>query len=127
MKEILNVARGILTDLQKSPYRDRIFAVIDSVHGHGLQATLVAMGLPQANIIVWSANGIEHFYPPSVLDSIFGGGGTVSIVGDIVTRNGISYTKADLASRVCALLASDTVHHTEFKEQFLERIATKTL
>lgn len=125
IKEILNVARGILTDLQKSPYRDRIFAVVDSVHGQGLQATLVAMGLPQENIVVWSANGIEYVYPPTVLDSIFGGGGTLSIARDIVSRNGISYTKADLSSRVCSLLGAETLHHTEFNEKFLERIAAK--
>src|SRR5262249_4333426 len=32
VKEILSIARGLLTDIQKSPYRDRIFVVLDSVH-----------------------------------------------------------------------------------------------
>ena len=29
IKEILNIARGLLTDIQKSPYRDRIFVVLE--------------------------------------------------------------------------------------------------
>ena len=29
IKEILSVAKGLLTDIQKSPYRDRIFVVLD--------------------------------------------------------------------------------------------------
>jgi len=41
IKDILHVAKGLLTDLQKSPYRDRIFAVIDSVHGQGLRGSLL--------------------------------------------------------------------------------------
>ena len=45
IKEITSVARSILTDIQRSPYRDRIIAVLDSVHGAGLRDSLTAMGL----------------------------------------------------------------------------------
>src|SRR5690606_7680542 len=79
IKEILNLTRGLLTDLQKSPYRDRIYAVLDSVHGAGLKNSLLAMGLPQENVVIWSLNGIEHLYPGEVLEGIFGSGGALSI------------------------------------------------
>jgi predicted ATPase len=46
IKEVLTIARGLLSDLQKSPYRDRIFVVLDSVHSSTLPQQLAAMGLP---------------------------------------------------------------------------------
>ncbi len=126
MKEILNTAKNLLTDIQKSPYRDRIIAVLDSVHGQGLKEALISMGMLAENIVVWSKNGIEHVYPPAVLDEIYGVGGDITIQGDLVTRNGSSYSKAELAERVCARTNSTTVMSQEFEERLLSIIVKKT-
>jgi len=119
IKEILTVAKGLLADIEKSPYRDRIFVVLDSVHSTGLVNNLVAMGVMKENVIVWSKNGIEFCYPPSILDKIFGVGLDLSVSGDDVSRNGLSYRKAELNEKVIALLEKDTPMDAEFDQRFL--------
>ena len=125
MKEILNTAKNLLTDIQRSPYRERIVAVLDFVHGEGLKETLVAMGMVAENIVTWSANGIEYVYPNAILDEIYGAGGQIAISGDVVSRNGISYSKADLADRVSARVTTDTTMSKEFETQFLSLITRR--
>ena len=71
IREVFSVTKDLFGDIQKSPYKSRIFAVIDSIHGSGLPQHLENMGLPKENIIVWSKNGIEHYYPPIILSEIF--------------------------------------------------------
>jgi hypothetical protein len=122
IKEILNTARNLLTDIQRSPYRERIIAVIDAVHGTGLRQALVNMGLPNDNIVIWSQNGIEYLYPAELLDSIYGAGGQLSITGDTVSRNGIIYTKAELSENVCSRLRSETLMSTEFEESLMRLV-----
>lgn len=125
IKEILNTVKAMLGDIQRSPYHDRIFAVLDSVHERGLKDQLVAMGVPQENVVVWSRNGIEHFYPPTILDNIFGVGGDIEIKDDLVTRNGLSYNKSVLADKVSDLLLADTQMNVEFDQKFLKLIEQK--
>lgn len=122
IKEVLNTAKNLLTDIQKSPYRDRIVVVLDSVHGQGLRNTLEGMGVLPENIIVWSKNGIEFLYPESVLSKIYGEGGELTINGDDVARNGITYSKAELAGKVCKLITKDTLFHGEFADKFLAKV-----
>lgn len=120
IKEILNVARGLLTDIQRSPYRDRIFVVLDSVHSATLPQEIAAMGVPRENIIIWPKNGIEFYYPPSLVDKAFGAGPEITIVGDEVSRNGVSYTKIELAEKVVGLLEGGTAMATEFETMLLK-------
>lgn len=122
IKEVLNMAKTLLTDIQKSPYRDRIVVVLDSVHGQGLRDNLVTMGVLPNNIVIWSKNGIEYLYPETALAKIFGEGGEIVIVGDRVTRNGISYRKTELAERVCKLLDTNTPLEGEFVDRFLSLV-----
>lgn len=119
IKEILNTARSLLADIQRSPYRERILAVVDSVHGTGLKQTLMSMGLPEQSIIVWSQNGIEHVYPEETLDAIFGAAGKLEISADVVTKNGVSYSKVELSEKVCSRLSMTTPMHPEFENRFL--------
>jgi len=123
IKEILQTAKSLLTDIQRSPYRDRIIAVVDSVHGPGLKPTLVSMGMLDENIVIWSRNGIEFVYPPTILDEIYGTGGQITVLGDVVTRNGLSYSKAELADRVCARVNAETAMNQEFEERFLSLVS----
>jgi len=124
MKDILHTARSLLSDIQRSPYHERIVAVVDAVHGQDLRQTLVSMGMLADNIVVWSENGIEYVYPPSILHEIYGAGGQLAIDGDQVRRNGLSYSKADLANRVCARVTLTTPMSAEF-ERFLSLIARR--
>lgn len=125
VKEILHVAKDILKDFQRSPYRDRIFVVLDSVHTAGLSAGLQAMGIAQDNITIWPRNGIEYYYPPTVIDMIFGAGGDLEIVGDVVSRNGISHNKGELVRKVVELLREDTPMHPEFESRFLRPLSAR--
>ena len=125
IKEILNIAKGLFADIQRSPYRDRIFVILDSVHTAGLPDQLVAMGIPQDNIVVWPKNEIEFYYPPTLIDKIFGAGDEITIAGDLVSRNGISHNKAELVGKVSSMLEANTEMHEEFEAQFLQRLAQR--
>ena len=124
IKEVLNIARGLFSDLQRSPYKDRIFVLLDATHSAGLPDQLVSMGLAREHVIVWPLNGIEYYYPPELVDKIFGeGDGEVTIVGDVVRKHGISYSKAELAAKVVSALTSTTAMHPEFESLFLGPLA----
>jgi ABC-type uncharacterized transport system ATPase subunit len=125
IKEILSVARGLLSDIQRSPYRDRIFVVLDSVHSAGLPDQLVQMGLQAENIVTWPLNGIEHYYPPLVVDRIFGAGAPLSIQDDRVSRSGLTYSKNELAEKVCSLTDQTTPMHQEFEALLVRKIAER--
>jgi predicted ATP-dependent endonuclease of OLD family len=125
VKEIVNFTKSIFGDFQKSPYQDRVFVVLDSVHLNGLKEHLVQMGVQSENIVTWSENGIEHFYPSAILDSIYGIGGNINIKGDYISRNELSYSKNELADKVCAALTRTTVHNAEFEEKLMSRLQEK--
>lgn len=120
IKEVLAVAKGLFSDLQKSPYRDRIFVILDAVHSATLPDQLVRMGLPPENIVKWPKNGIEYYYPPAIVDQIYGLGAALTIEGDRVSRNGASYTKAELVDKVVALMDVGTEMHPDVQERFLK-------
>lgn len=123
IKEVLSLARGLLTDIQRSPYHDRIFVVLDSVHQAGLPAQLVQMGVLADNVVEWEQNGIEYYYPPKLLDRIYGAGGTLTFDGDRVSRNSFTYTKGELLEKILTGLDSNTEMHPEFAERFLGKIS----
>jgi hypothetical protein len=125
IQEVLAVARGLLSDLQRSPYHDRIFVVLDSVHQAGLPALLSRMGVRPENIVTWSKNGVEYVYPPQIVDRVYGAGDELSVAGDRVSRNGISYTKAELLEKVLSGLEARTPMHPEFESAFLAKIAAR--
>lgn len=124
VKEVLNIAKGLLTDIQRSPYRDRMFVLLDSVHSSTLPDKIVQMGVPRENVILWEKNGIEYYYPPSIMDAIFGTGSDITIVNDSVSRNGIVYKKWDLVERVINLMRNDTPLHPDFTRILLQPIET---
>jgi hypothetical protein len=125
IKEVLTIARGILSDIQKSPYHDRIFVVLDAVHSATLPEQLAQMGLPAASIIKWPLNGIEYYYPPTILGRIYGEGGTLQVVSDKVSRNGITYTKNELLEKVIAALETATPMNEDFERLFLSPLQAK--
>lgn len=125
IKEVLAIAGGLFTDIQRSPYRDRIFVVLDSIHSASLPEQLKKMGVPHENIIMWPMNGIEHFYPPELVDKIYPGTGELIINGDLVSRGGVEYQKNDLAEKVVAQLQATTTHHPDFERLLLSPLSDK--
>lgn len=119
IKEIFNLTKNLLGDIQKSPYKDRIFAVLDRIHGKGLTASLESMGLPKENIVVWNKNGIEYYYPDSVLQQIFNSNNEIVIENDVVKMNGLEYTKNDLVDLVVGKLTIETRLPDELKKEFM--------
>ncbi len=122
---ILNIAKGLLLDIQRSPYRDRIFVILDSRHSSGLPKQLTKMGIWEENIVVWPNNGIEFYYPPSIIDRIFGAGSEIAIEGDHLSRNGITHKKVDLVDEVVEKLEKDTEMEENFQSLFLSRLEEK--
>ena len=120
-KEVLHMVKMLLGDLSKSPYRDRIFVVLDKVHEGGLKDSLERMGLPRTSIIIWSKNGIEHYYPTQIMEEIFGAG-EPKLVGDTIELNGVKLTKAELGEKVVQLLLPSTDYPEEFNREFLDRL-----
>jgi hypothetical protein len=72
--EKLYTLQEALGDLATSPYRDRLFVVIDSVSSSRIDR-LIDKGVREENIIRWRNNGIEYVYPKSIMGSIFLCGG----------------------------------------------------
>ena len=62
-KEILYIIKSLLGGIQGSPYQDRIFVILDSIHTQGLRDSLISQGMASKNVIIWDKNGIEHYYP----------------------------------------------------------------
>lgn len=122
ISQVINMASSFFSDLQKSPYRDRIIPILDSVHASGLKDKIAKQGIPEENIVVWSKNGIEYFYPNSILDEIFGEGGQLDITGDSVSRNGVSYKKFELAEKVVAKLSKSVEHPEEVKQKLFVKV-----
>ena len=122
-KEVLHIVRSLVGNLQTSPYQDRIFVVLDSVHAPGLVDSIAKMGLPRDNIVVWAKNGIEFYYPSDAIRRIFGGDGILSVEGDTVSLNGVAFQKAELVDRVLPLLNQASIYPDEFQREFLSRVA----
>jgi hypothetical protein len=122
IREVFSVTKSLFGDIQKSPYQNRIFAVIDSVHGTGLPQQLVKMGLPKENVIVWSKNGIEYYYPPMIMTDIFHSSEEVCIDGDQISLNNLTYTKNELVQMVVPKITSTTEYNQEFTQELLLKI-----
>jgi hypothetical protein len=122
IREVFNIAKTLFGDIQKSPYKERIFAVVDSVHGQGLVQHLQKMGVSQENIVVWTKNGIEYYYPASVIKNIFHSDNELIINGDRIRLNGLEYTKNELADMVVSKIDKNTEYNQEFLNEFLSKI-----
>jgi hypothetical protein len=102
MPQIVATARTLLGDIRQSAYHDRLFAVLDSRHGAEVQPQLERAGVSPDNIVVWERNGIEYYYPRSILQSYFGVYEELTIVGDEVSANGRTIRKRELADYVAS-------------------------
>ncbi len=122
IREVFSITKSLFGDIQKSPYQNRIFAVIDSVHGSGLPQQLEKMGIPKDNVVVWSKNGIEYYYPPQILNDIFHSTEEISINGDQISLNNLTYTKNELVEMVIPKINQATEYNDEFTKELLNMI-----
>lgn len=118
--------RQAFGELQKSPMRNRLFVVADSVHPRGLRDDLEKLGADPRNIVIWTRNGIEYFYPPGVLAEIFScSESAVSelvIDGDRISVNGVTFTKNELKTEVLRRLTAQHGVPDELQQKLLDRL-----
>lgn len=118
--------REAFGDIRKSPYRDRLFVVLDEIHQPGLRAELEEMGVNPNHVVVWSRNGIEYLYPRELLCEIFAAGqaevGRLTILGDRVRVGDISRTKTDLCAEITKRLNSTTQLDPELYSALLDKV-----
>jgi ABC-type uncharacterized transport system ATPase subunit len=122
IKRYVHIAKELLNGIQRSPYHNRIFVVIDAKHSAGLPAEVAEMGVLSDNIVTWPKNGIEYVYPDEIVDDIFGRGLEIAIAGDVISRNGHSISKNELAEKVCARIRPETKMNPLFQSKLLDRL-----
>lgn len=115
-----------LGDIRKSPFQDRTFVVLDSIHTQDTRTTLEALGAKPENIVVWDKNGIEYVYPPTLLCKAFTCGneaiGGMTTEQDNVIIGAVSIRKVNLAEQVVGDMQADTVQSEELVDKLIIRI-----
>ncbi len=112
----LNVLREAFGDLATSPYRDRLFVVLDKIHS--LSAVRIEkQGVPKGNITVWSKNGIEYLYPQDLVAAAFSCDVEelvkCNFENDPIEFNGIRKPKRELAQLVTERMTATHSLHPE--------------
>jgi predicted ATPase len=115
----LNVLRETFGDISASPYRDRLFVVLDQRHSLRV-SRIKGLGVPAANITVWSKNGIEHQYPTQLVSEAFRCSPEdltrINLEVDPIEFNDIRKTKKELAQIVGEGLAISHALGTEMDD-----------
>ena len=114
----LNVLREVFGDLAISPYRDRLFVVLDQKHSLSA-ARIEKQGVSKGNITVWSKNGIEYYYPEDLVATAFCCDARElakgSFESDPIEFNGIRKSKKELAQIVTESMTATHPIHTELR------------
>jgi hypothetical protein len=122
IRDVFNVTKNLFGDIQKSPYSHRVFAIVDSTHGTGMIQHLEGMGMPRQNIVVWEKNGIEYYYPQNLIQEVFHSTEPISVHGDRISLNGLTYTKQQLSDLILPRIDGRTVYPAEFSCEFLNKL-----
>jgi AAA domain, putative AbiEii toxin, Type IV TA system len=127
VKKKVYALKEIFGDFERSPFRARVFIVLDRVHQPGLADELVRMGIPAGQVVVWPKNGIEYYYPSAIMEGLFSASpdqvSQPTIAGDRVSINGITKTKSELATEVVRLLSETTAYPEEVEARLLSPLA----
>lgn len=125
VKKKLHDLIEVVGNLDTSPYRNRVLVILDKTHTPTLTADLSRMGLHENDVIKWSKNGIEYFYPTSILQSVFGDDkldvNNLNMEADRITHNAVTMTKAQLSDAVLARMNGSEAFDHEL-EQVLHRV-----
>lgn len=112
-----------LGDIYKSPFRNRTFVVLDSIHTQGTKQDLIGMGANPDNVIVWQQNGIEYVYPPKIVAGIFGCSvselSSLKMKNDEISLNGIQRRKTFLCDEVVGAMSAETMQCDELEKKLL--------
>ncbi len=111
-------------ELKSSPYRPRLFVVLDAKHDMK-KSSLERLGVVPENIHVWTRNGIEWYYPKKHVAAAFKCSESDLLGLDLgqerINANAITQTKAELAKFVIARVGLDDILDAELTT-FLEKI-----
>jgi ABC-type branched-subunit amino acid transport system ATPase component len=110
----LNVLKETFGGIETSPYRDRLFVVLDKRHSARV-SRIQSQGVSRDNIVMWSQNGIEYLYPPELVAEVFRCDvaelGTCNFEDDPIELNGIARSKKELARVISdRMMQNDPVH-----------------
>lgn len=67
--EKLNVIKALFGDLDKSPYANRVCVLLD--RQQSVKLGRLKNMIPERNVVVWPKNGIEYYYPESIVAQAF--------------------------------------------------------
>lgn len=128
MGDKMHILGEVLGNISLSPYRSRIFWLLDAANTRGRKGTeekLLKQGIPKENIVVFTKNGIEYYYPQQIMRDIFRCGenpvGEPNVGKDDIAVNGIRKTKVALANEVATKLDSSSKFGQEL-ENFLGQV-----
>lgn len=122
-KKIYDI-KNTFGNLSKSPFGDRLFAILDSVFTIGLKEELIKIGMRSENVVIWNKNGIEYVYPEKILMDIFSCSkdklSMLTIADDIVSIETVKYKKSELCKEVLQKLNSSTEINQEIETKLLK-------
>lgn len=127
VKRMFRTLSQSLGDIYKSPFRNRTFVVLDSIHTHGTKEDLIDMGAVPENIVIWEHNGIEYVYPPELVANVFGCGisdlPSLSTKNDEISLNGVTRRKTVLCEEVASAMTPETKQSNELEQKLLGPLA----
>jgi AAA domain, putative AbiEii toxin, Type IV TA system len=114
----LHTLREAFGELDRSPYHDRVFGLLDKTNSVR-KSKLAGIGIKEANIIVLSKNGMEHYCPKVIMKQIFSCDDNtldgMNVESSDVIINGRRKPKTALAEEVCSQLTATSELHPEIK------------
>jgi len=123
LDKVNTIAEGF-GDIHSSPYRPRLFVVLDAEHSTK-KTRLVTRGVLNENIQVWKNNGIEYYYPKKHVAAVFRCDEAelqeVDLGAEPVKVKSISMSKVDLAREIVPRVTVDDSLDLEISE-FLEKV-----
>jgi hypothetical protein len=115
-------------DLEASPYRPRLFVVLDAKFSTKT-SSLVRLGVLDDHIQLWTRNGIEWYYPKKHVAAVFKCDESelqeVDLGTDRVTVKSISMSKVELANLVVPKVSLNDALDPEIVE-FLNKVKKAT-
>ncbi|MDP1902229.1 MAG: AAA family ATPase [Rubrivivax sp.] len=115
-------------DLHSSPYRARLFVILDAKHSTK-KSSLIRQGVLDDRIQVWKHNGIEWYYPKKYVAAAFrcdeGELLGVDIGAERITVRTISMSKIELANAVAPKVTANDSLDPEIAE-FIEKVKRAT-
>ncbi len=124
VKRKINDIKNTFGNLSKSPFGNRLFVVLDSIHSKGLKSELITMGMQSDNIVVWDKNGIEYVYPEKIIMEIFSCSAEniskMTVIDDTVSIGTVQYKKAELSKEVLKKLNSVIANREEIESKLLK-------